>query len=301
MGRLEKQLLQNLLAKTQSRGCWSRTEQPTGFWAAADLLSPLRLGQAVPAGPASVLLHRASRGRLAPAESCQARNPVRLLAQMAWQLPLFPRPCYIWTMAMMMMLSAAATTVPCHTQVRCSWPASWLCWLGRGQREAPREGARIRGFVGKAWARGLAWAKQSQFPQKAQDSMLPRAHLVGRQGQPLPLLHPHSRENPCPASRHEAQIRRPISPDGTQRHLQFSCAPCKCHRPLLSKAPFPKELVSCLVGGVGSVPWHAQFPGRPRRELPCLQAVLEGPTLARSLAHSPREPSRAVGSPTCPG
>lgn len=156
-------------------------EQPTGFWAAADLLSPLRLGQAVPAAPASVLLHRASRGRLAPAESCQARNPVRLLAQMAWRLPLFPRPCYIWTTAMML---SAATTIPCHTQVRCSWPASWLCWLGRGQREAPG-GSKDQRLCGERLGKGAGMGQTRPVSSESTGHhAAKRAHLVGRQGQP---------------------------------------------------------------------------------------------------------------------
>lgn len=81
----------------------------------------------MPAAPASVLLHQASRGRLAPAESRQARNPVRLLGQIAWQLPLFPRPCYIWTM-----------TTPGQTPVFAGWAED---------KEKPPEGARIRGFT----------------------------------------------------------------------------------------------------------------------------------------------------------
>lgn len=191
VGRPEKQqlLLQSLLARDSPQRLLDQ-HKANGFWAAADqraLSPPLGAGRASRSLCPPWLLHRASRGRLAPAESHQAINPVRLLSQIAWQLPLFSRPCSIWNLR----------------RPGQKLPASLLSLLAGPGRAGPRTKRSSQREQGDCWeALQFAGMGQTRPASSREEQWVPREHLAGCQGQPLPLLHPRSQENPCPASRH---------------------------------------------------------------------------------------------------
>lgn len=192
-------MLQSLLARDSPQMLLDRPNA-NGFWAAvASGLFPSTWGrpcQPLPpssARPPQRLLHQASRGRLAPAESHRATNPVSLLGQIACWLPPPSRLCSIWTMRTTFP-ATPRPEAPGQSPVSTGW--AW-------DKEKLPEGARRRGFSGRgrAWAIGLTvgwlsglleWAKGGTLgplgaPGWVPGTAPPSAAPPGP-GEPLPSL-----------------------------------------------------------------------------------------------------------------